>query len=119
MPYHPDVEAVLAQGRQLGERMAKLEAALFTDLRVRRSAPGEPNVLPEIDGYGALTDLWMEGIVGRYSAPEVEQLVMSALGECYAVLGDRCTAAALEVVDEDFLASVADLSDEQMWGTAK
>jgi hypothetical protein len=114
--YHPDVEAILARGQQLGDSLAKLEAALFSDLRVRRSAPREPNLLPEIDGYGALTDLWMDGIVGRYSAPEIERLFLDALGECYGALGDRRSEAAYAVVDEDLLAAVSDVSDEQMWG---
>ncbi|EUA17515.1 hypothetical protein I553_10573 [Mycobacterium xenopi 4042] len=61
--FHPDVERFLARGRELGEMLGRVHAAAFEDLRVRRAAPDEPNLMPEIDGYGALTDLWMEGIV--------------------------------------------------------
>ncbi len=116
MDYHPAVAAVLARGQQLGDSMAKLEAAVFTDLRVRRSAPREPNLLPEIDGYGTLTGLWMDGIVGRYSAAEIEKLFLDAMAECYAAVGDRRAEAAHAVIDVDLLAALTDQSDDQMWG---
>ncbi|EUA17458.1 hypothetical protein I552_0659 [Mycobacterium xenopi 3993] len=87
MAFHPDVERFLARGRELGEMLGRVHAAAFEDLRVRRAAPEEPNLIPEIDGYGALTDLWMEGIVGRYRPAQIEQLFMSAMRECYEVLG--------------------------------
>ncbi|ORW05010.1 hypothetical protein [Mycobacterium kyorinense] len=100
MAFHPDVERFLARGRELGEMLGRVHAAAFEDLRVRRAAPDEPNLMPEIDGYGALTDLWMEGIVGRYSPAQIEQLFMSALRECYEVLGERREAAARAAVPE-------------------
>ncbi len=55
MAFHPEVEAFLAQGRALGDALERVQSAAFDDLRVRRSTPNEPNLLPEIDGYGALS----------------------------------------------------------------
>lgn len=101
MALHPDVEKFLREGRELGEMLGALRAAAFDDLRVRRACPDEPNLLPEIDGYGALTDLWMEGIVERYTPAEIERIFMAAIAECYAVLEDRRNAAASAVVPED------------------
>jgi hypothetical protein len=107
--FHPDVEAFLAQGRALGDVLERVQAAAFDDLRVRRSAPDEPNLLPEIDGYGALTDLWMEGIVGTYKAAQIEHLFMAAVSECYAVLGDRRTDAARAAVPDEIRETFGDI----------
>ena len=100
MAFHPEVERFLARGRELGAMLGRVHAAAFDDLRVRRAAPEEPNLIPEIDGYGALKDVWMEGIVDRYSAAQIEQLFMSAMQECYAVLGERREAAARAAVPD-------------------
>jgi len=107
--FHPDVEAFLAQGRALGDVLERVQAAAFDDLRVRRSASDEPNLLPEIDGYGALTDLWMEGIVGTYKAAEIEHIFLAALAECYAVLGERRSDAARSAVPDSIRSSFGDL----------
>ncbi len=100
MAFDPAVEQFLAEGRRLGEVLGRMKAAMYDDLRVRRAAPDEPNVMPEVDGYGVLTDLYLEGIVGRYTASQIETLVMSGLQECYEVLDERRAAAADEAVPE-------------------
>lgn len=100
MAFHPQVEAFLARGRELGEMLGKVQAAAFEDLRVRRAAPEEPNLMPEIDGYGALTDLFMEGIVGRYTPHQIETLFMSAMNECYEVLNERRQEAARAAIPD-------------------
>ena len=112
MAFHPDVEAFLAQGRALGDALERVQSAAFDDLRVRRSTPNEPNLLPEIDGYGALTDLWMEGIVGAYKATEIEAIFMAAVAECYAVLGDRRTDAARTAIPDELRAVFGDLDTD-------
>ena len=112
MGFHPDVEAFLAQGRALGNALERVQSAAFDDLRVRRSAPNEPNLLPEIDGYGSLTDLWMEGIVGQYKAAEIESIFMAAVAECYAVLGDRRTDAARSAIPDDLRAIFGDFDTD-------
>ena len=112
MAFHPDVEAFLAQGRALGDALERVQSAAFDDLRVRRSTPDEPNLLPEIDGYGALTDLWMEGIVGQYKATEIENIFMAAVAECYAVLGDRRTDAARSAIPDELRAVFGDLDKD-------
>lgn len=116
MAFHPDVEAMLAAGRALGEQLAAVHAAAFDDLRVRRAAEREPNLLPEINGYGVLTDLWMDGIVGRYTAPQIESLFTEAMGRCYAVLDQRRMEAASAVVPEELMAALTDGSPEGTWG---
>jgi hypothetical protein len=98
--FHPDVERFLARGRELGEMLGKVRAAGFDDLRVRRAAPDEPDLMPEIDGYGALTDVWMDGIVERYGPSQIERLFMSAIAECYRVLGDRRDSAVRSAVPD-------------------
>jgi hypothetical protein len=107
--FHPDVVAFLARGAELGEMLERVQAAAFDDLRVRRAGADEPNLLPEIDGYGALTSLWMEGIVGRYKAREIEHIFMAAVAECYAVLGDRRSDAARSAVPDSLRSSLGDL----------
>lgn len=109
MGFHPDVEAFLAKGAALGEMLERVQAAAFDDLRVRRAGSTEPNLLPEIDGYGALTSLWMDGIVGTYKAAEIEHIFMSAIAECYAVLGDRRADAAQSAVPDELRPSLGDL----------
>ena len=95
MPFHPEVERFLERSRELGEILGKVHAAAFDDLRVRRAAPNEPDVMPEVDGYGTLTSLFFgEGVCQRYTPSELEKLFMSAMRECYAVLGDRRREAA-------------------------
>lgn len=95
MPFHPEVERWLERSRHLGEMLSKAQAAAFDDLRVRRAAPNEPDVMPEVDGYETLTSLFLgEGICQRYTPSELEKLFMSAMRECYAVLGDRRREAA-------------------------
>jgi hypothetical protein len=98
--FHPAVESFLAKSRELGSVLGKVQSAMYDDLRVRRAAPDEPNVMPEIDGYGALTDLYLDGIVGRYSARQIEGLVMSGLQECYAAIDERRLEAVREAVPE-------------------
>lgn len=101
MPFHPEVERFLEQGRRLGEIMGKVQAAAFDDLRVRRAAPNEPDVMPEVDGYGTLKSLFLgEGVCQRYTPSELEKLFMSAMRECYAVLGDRRLEAAEAAVPD-------------------
>ncbi|CAN3131945.1 hypothetical protein ACNUDN_29090 [Mycobacterium sp. smrl_JER01] len=100
MSFHPAVESFLAKSRELGSVLGKVQSAMYDDLRVRRAAPEEPNVMPEIDGYGALTDLYLDGIVGRYSARQIEDLVMSGLQECYAAIDERRLEAVREAVPE-------------------
>lgn len=100
MAFDPAVERFLAEGRRLGEVLGKMQAAMYDDLRVRRAAPDEPNIMPEVDGYGELTDLYLEGIVGRYTADQIGNLIMSGLNECYEVLDSRRAAAAGEAVPE-------------------
>ncbi len=95
MAFHPEVEKFLARSQQLSQALEAVERAAFDDLRVRRAAPNEPDVMPEVDGWGELKSLYLgEGVVDRYNAHEVEQLVMSGLSECYAVLDDRRREAA-------------------------
>jgi 2-methylcitrate dehydratase PrpD len=52
----------------------------------------------------------MDGIVGRYSAPEIERLFLDAVGECYAALGDRRTDAVHAVVDDRIDEASADVT---------
>lgn len=86
MAYHPAVAEYLAQSERLSDALRAAQAAMFDDLRVRRAAPSEPDVMPEIDGYGALTNLFLgEGVADRYRPAELEALVMDGLRECYAV----------------------------------
>jgi hypothetical protein len=101
MAFHPEVERFLAQGRELGEMIRKVQASAFDDLRVRRAAPEEADVMPEVDGHGALKSLFFgEGICQRYTPTQVEDLFMSAMQECYAVLGDRRREAAQAAVPD-------------------
>lgn len=102
--FHPEVERYLVLGREIGDMMAKAQAAMFDDLRVRRAAPDEPDVMPEVDGYGALRNLFFgEGVCQRYTPAQLEGLFMSAMRECYAVLGDRRREAAEAAVPADFV----------------
>jgi hypothetical protein len=108
--FHPDVERFLSESRRLSEAIGAIQSAAFDDLRVRRASPDEPDVMPEIDGWGALTGLYLgEGIVNRYRPAQIEELFMSALRECYAVLGDRRSQAAQ--------AAAPDLDPELWFGT--
>ena len=101
MAFHPEVEKFLARSQQLSQALEAVERAAFDDLRVRRAAPNEPDVMPEVDGWGELKSLYLgEGVVDRYNAHEVEQLVMSGLSECYAVLDDRRREAASKAAPE-------------------
>lgn len=101
MAYHPAVTEWLAQSARLSEALRAAQAAMFEDLRVRRGAPSEPDVMPEIDGYGALTSLYLgEGIADRYRPAELEALVMDGLRECYAVWEERRNEAAQAAVPD-------------------
>lgn len=116
MAFHPDVEAVLERGRHLADLLSKVKEAAFDDRRVRRSAEREPNLLPEINGYGALTDLWMEGIVGRYTAPEIERIFMEAMSNCYEALGDPLAEAVRALGDDELLAPLTEQPGDQAEG---
>lgn len=123
MALHPDVEQFLEDSRRLSEAMGAIKAAAFDDLRVRRAAPEEPDVMPEIDGWGAMTDLYLgEGIVDRYRAAQLEALVMSGLRECYAVVRDRRSQAAHEAAPEfdfsEWFQTAPDEPDESVDETA-
>lgn len=99
MAYHPAVAEYLAQSERLSDALRAAQAAMFDDLRVRRAAPSEPDVMPEIDGYGALTNLFLgEGVADRYRPAELEALVMDGLRECYAVWEERREEAARAAV---------------------
>lgn len=95
MSFDPMVEQFLAESRRLSEALGAVEAAAFTDLRVRRAAPNESDVMPEVDGWGTPSDVYFgEGVLERYSAEELQQLIMAGLHECYEVLDDRRREAA-------------------------
>ena len=111
MAFHPAVEQFLADSRRLSEALGAIHSAAFNDLRVRRAAPDEPEVMPEIDGWGALTDVYLgEGVVQRYGAGELGEVIMSGLRECYAVLEDRRREAARK--------AAPDLEPDMFFGTA-
>lgn len=101
MEYHPDVAEYLAQSARLSEALASAKAAMYEDLRVRRAAPTEPDVMPEIDGYGELKSLFLgEGVATRYTPTELQDLVKAGLEECYAVLEERRNEAAQTAVPD-------------------
>lgn len=108
MEYHPAVAEYLAQSARLSEALQSAKAAMYEDLRVRRAAPTEPDVMPEIDGYGEVKSLFLgEGVAARYTPPELQGLVKAGLDECYAVLEERRNEAAQ--------AAVPDWEDLEAW----
>ncbi|UQX13435.1 hypothetical protein [Candidatus Mycobacterium methanotrophicum] len=117
MAFHPQVEQFLADSKRLSDALGAIEAAAFDNLRVRRAAPDEPEVMPEIDGWGALTDVYLgEGVVQRYRAEELGELVMSGVRECYAVLEDRRREAAHAAAPDLGPALWAEAPDEHSIG---
>ncbi|EIU51586.1 MULTISPECIES: hypothetical protein [Mycobacteriaceae] len=101
MAYHPAVEEWLAKSQRLGEAIGAVQDAAFNNLRVRRAAPSDPDVMPEVDGWGTVTDVYLgEGVTQRYSASQLGEVIMAGLRECYAVLNDRRKEAAREAAPE-------------------
>lgn len=97
MAYHPAVEEWLAKSQRLGDAIGAVQDAAFNNLRVRRAAPDDPDVMPEVDGWGTVTDVYLgEGVTQRYSASQLGDVIMAGLRECYAVLNDRRREAARE-----------------------
>lgn len=123
MAYHPAVEEWLAKSQRLGDAIGAVQDAAFNNLRVRRAAPDDPDVMPEVDGWGTVTDVYLgEGVTQRYSASQLGDVIMAGLRECYAVLNDRRREAAREAAPEldtelwfgsaDTSAAAADGSDD-------
>lgn len=101
MAYHPAVEEWLAKSQRLGDAIGAVQDAAFNNLRVRRAAPDDPDVMPEVDGWGTVTDVYLgEGVTQRYSASQLGDVIMAGLRECYAVLNDRRREAAREAAPE-------------------
>lgn len=108
MAYHPAVEQFLAESQRLRDALGAVEDAAFNNLRVRRAAPNDPDVMPEVDGWGAVTDVYLgEGVTQRYSASQLGELIMAGLHECYGVLNDRRRDAAR--------AAAAELDHPDLW----
>lgn len=121
MAFHPDVERFLTESRRLSDTIGAIQTAAFDGLRVRRAAPDDPDVMPEVDGWGELKDLYLgDGVVDRYRPAQLERVILSALQECYAVLGERRSAAAHDAVpdlDPEFGFGSPTTNDQQPGGT--
>lgn len=130
MAYHPAVEEWLAKSQRLGDAIGAVQDAAFNNLRVRRAAPDDPDVMPEVDGWGTVTDVYLgEGVTQRYSASQLGDVIMAGLRECYAVLNDRRREAAREAAPEldtelwfgaaDTATAAADGSDDHNGSAAR
>ncbi|MBS1691251.1 MAG: hypothetical protein JST91_03410 [Actinobacteria bacterium] len=101
MAYDPAVEHFLAESQRLSDAIGAVEDAAFNNLRVRRAAPNDPDVMPEVDGWGTVTDVYLgEGVTQRYSAAQLGDVIMAGLHECYAVLNDRRREAARDAAPD-------------------
>ncbi|MEV5651637.1 hypothetical protein AB0L57_25585 [Nocardia sp. NPDC052254] len=98
---HPDVRVTLAMGQELRNRLADiLERA--ESLVARRPSPSGL-VIPEVDVYGRLTDLYLApGTCDRFDNAELVAEIMAAVREStvdaarqYAIMGENYDATPL------------------------
>ncbi|WP_280454025.1 hypothetical protein [Nocardia brasiliensis] len=77
------VESALAEATQLRERLSTGIEAL-TRMRVRRPSPDD-QVVPEVDGMGRLTGLWLApGLTTRMSAEDLGAAITDAIRTSHA-----------------------------------
>ncbi|MCA2336870.1 hypothetical protein JF776_15515 [Mycobacterium avium] len=86
----------LHRSGQLLVALESVENAVFRDMRVRRSAPGNAYLTVELDGWGELTRLWFAA-VARHTPEQIGAMTMAAIAECYHALGE-CQRRAMDAV---------------------
>lgn len=102
----------LHRSGQLLVALESVENAVFRDMRVRRSAPGNEYLTVELDGWGELTRLWFAA-VARHTPEQIGAMTMAAIAECYHALGE-CQRRAMDAVT--LANGVCELRGDGEWG---
>ncbi|WP_227984185.1 hypothetical protein [Nocardia spumae] len=80
---HPDVRVAMAMGRELKHRIAEMRERADGVVARRPSPSG--TVIPEVNAYGQLTDLYLApGTCDRFDNHELVAEIMSAIRESTA-----------------------------------
>lgn len=103
---------ILHRSGQLLVALESVENAVFRDMRVRRSAPGNAYLTVELDGWGELTRMWFAA-VARHTPEQIGAMTMAAIAECYHALGE-CQRRAMDAVT--LAAGVSELRGDGEWG---
>ncbi|MCX5046284.1 hypothetical protein OG921_24230 [Aldersonia sp. NBC_00410] len=94
------VQQVLADSAELSARFERAIRDLDT-MRVRRPSEDE-TIVPEVDGLGRLTGLWLaDGLCTRLSGEELGAAITAAINASNVDAGERREAISRSIAGDD------------------